>query len=235
MRTKNELDHLRGIVIKCRRCPRLVSYLQEVSTHKPKRYQNEHYWSKPLPSFGDVKARVLIIGLAPAANGGNRTGRMFTGDRSGEWLFEALHRFGFANHPNSIKRDDDFELKDCYITATIRCAPPENKPLPEEIENCRPYLLKELDLLKSVKVIVPLGQLAFTQTLKSLRLKGCEVPSLSFGHGKCYSISELRTPDSKLRTLTLITTYHPSQQNTLTGKLTRPMFHRIFKMVRKKL
>jgi uracil-DNA glycosylase family 4 len=180
-------------------------------------------------------ARIMIVGLAPAANGGNRTGRMFTGDRSGEWLFEALHCFGFANQPNSIRRDDDFALKDCYITATIRCAPPDNKPLPQEIENCRPYLLKELDLLKDIKVIVPLGQIAFTQTLKSLKLKGYEVPPLAFGHGKVYQLS-LQTPpiesgqaNSSLRTV--ITTYHPSQQNTLTGKLTRPMFHKIFRMV----
>jgi uracil-DNA glycosylase family 4 len=164
---------------------------------------------------------------------------MFTGDRSGEWLFEALHRFGFANQPNSARRDDDFALKDCYITATIRCAPPENKPLPEEIDNCRPYLLKELDLLRNVKVVVPLGQIAFTQTLKSLKLKGFEIPSLTFGHGKVFP---LRTPVSlsrfyrgELRTVTLITTYHPSQQNTLTGKLTRPMFHRVFRMVQKEL
>ncbi len=232
MDARAKLEKLQARIILCRKCPRLVNYLREVQDRRPRRYREWSYWSKPLPGFGDSKARVLIIGLAPAANGGNRTGRMFTGDRSGEWLFEALHRFGFANHPNSTRRDDDFALKDCYITATIRCAPPENKPLPEEIENCRPYLLKELDLLKSVKVIVPLGQLAFSQTLKSLKRKGYEVPPLDFGHGKKYV---LRTPDPELRTVTLITTYHPSQQNTLTGKLTRPMFHKIFKMVRKEL
>jgi len=169
---------------------------------------------------------------------------MFTGDRSGEWLFGALHQFGFANQPNSARRDDGFALNDCYITATIRCAPPGNKPLPQEIENCRPYFLKELDLLKKVVVLVPLGQIAFVQTLKCLRLKGLEIPSLSFGHGKIYS---LQTPDSvgnadlptrpaggrSLRTL--ITTYHPSQQNTQTGKLTKQMFHNIFKMARNRL
>jgi uracil-DNA glycosylase family 4 len=159
---------------------------------------------------------------------------MFTGDRSGEWLFNALYQFGFANQPNSLRRDDDFKLDDCYITATIRCAPPKNKPLPEEIENCRPYFLEELDLLKKVHVIVPLGQIAFAQTLRSLRLKGYNVPPLSFGHGTVYEVS-LRTQHSELRTISLITTYHPSQQNTQTGKLTRPMFHRIFKMVRTKL
>jgi len=209
-----------------------MAYLEEVQKRKPKRYRGWDYWSKPLPSFGDPNARVLIVGLAPAAQGGNRTGRMFTGDRSGEWLFEALHRFGFANHPNSTRRDDDFALNDCYITATIRCAPPDNKPLPEEIENCRPYLLKELDWLGNVKVIVPLGQIAFTQTLKSLRLKGYEVPPLTFGHGMLF---HLRTPNPELRTISLITTYHPSQQNTLTGRLTRPMFHRIFRIIQSEL
>jgi uracil-DNA glycosylase family 4 len=230
MEIQTTLKELQDIVVRCHKCPRLVAYLKEVSDHKPRRYRGWDYWSKPLPSFGDPEARVLIVGLAPAAQGGNRTGRMFTGDRSGEWLFNALYEFGLANQPNSFRKNDDFKLSDCYITATIRCAPPKNKPLPKEIENCRPYFLKELDLLKNVKVIVPLGQIAFTQTLKSLKLKGFEIPSLAFGHGKVFS---LRTPNSSLRTL--ITTYHPSQQNTQTGKLTRPMFHGIFKMVKKEL
>jgi uracil-DNA glycosylase len=232
MNSEKELEKLQRKVVSCRKCPRLVTYLKEISERRPKRFREWEYWSKPLPSFGDPDARVLIVGLAPAANGGNRTGRMFTGDRSGEWLYGALYQFGFANHPNSSRRDDDFGLKSCYITATIRCAPPENKPLPEEIDNCRPYLLKELDLLKNVEVVVPLGQIAFLQTLKSLRLKGYEIPSLSFGHGKTYV---LRTPNSKLRTLSLILTYHPSQQNTQTGRLTQPMFHQVFEMIRKKL
>jgi uracil-DNA glycosylase family 4 len=229
-----ELEKLQRIVIRCRKCPRLVAYLQEVSQHKPKRYRDWDYWARPLPSFGDPDSRVLIVGLAPAAQGGNRTGRMFTGDRSGEWLFNALYKFSFANQPNSLRRDDGFKLSDCYITATIRCAPPKNKPLPEEIENCRPYFLKELDLLEKVEVVVSLGQIAFTQTLKSLRLKGFNIPSLPFGHGKLYPLS-LRTQHSELRTITLITTYHPSQQNTQTGKLTRPMFYQVFRMVRKRL
>ena len=234
------LEKLQRMVIRCRKCPRLFAYLREVSNRKPKRYRDWDYWSKPLPSFGDPEARLLIVGLAPAANGGNRTGRMFTGDRSGEWLFGALYQFGFANQPNSSQRGDGFALSDCYITATIRCAPPKNRPLPEEIENCRPYFLKELDLLDKVKIIVPLGQIAFTQTLKSLRLKGYQVPPLAFGHGKTYV---LRTPNgstelaevSLLRTITLVVTYHPSQQNTQTGKLTRSMFHKIFKMARNRL
>ena len=234
MKIEMALKELQDIVIRCHKCPRLVDYLKDISKHKPKRYRDEDYWSKPLPSFGDPDARVLIVGLAPAAQGGNRTGRMFTGDRSGEWLFNALYQFGFANQPNSLRRDDGFKLHDVYITATIRCAPPKNKPLPEEIENCRPYFLKELDLLKNIEVIVPLGQIAFTQTLKSLRSKGFNIPSLSFGHGKLYLLP-LRTQHSELGTITLITTYHPSQQNTQTGKLTRPMFHRVFKLVKKEI
>ncbi len=241
-----DLEKLQKIVIRCRKCPRLVAYLQEVPRNKPRRFRDWDYWAKPLPSFGDPNAQVLIIGLAPAAHGGNRTGRMFTGDRSGEWLFGALYKFGFASQPNSTHRDDGFTLNDCYITATIRCAPPKNKPLPEEIENCRPYVLEELDLLKNIKVLVPLGQIAFSQTLRSLRLKGYDVSPLSFGHGKVYQLSKnsnLITSvrngfdpfPGELRAITLITTYHPSQQNTQTGKLTEPMFHQIFKMVQRKL
>jgi uracil-DNA glycosylase family 4 len=249
MKTEIALKELQDKVVRCHKCPKLVAYLKEVSNHKPKRFRDWDYWSKPLPSFGDPNARVLIVGLAPAAQGGNRTGRMFTGDRSGEWLFNALYQFGFANQPNSLRRDDGFKLDDAYITATIRCAPPKNKPLPEEIENCRSYFLKELDLLRNIKVIVTLGQIAFTQTLRSLRLKGYDVPALSFGHGRVYKVSKeeglraldsclpeaLRRRQAELRTITLITTYHPSQQNTQTGKLTRPMFHKIFRMVRNKL
>ena len=246
MKQDLELEKLQRRVIGCRKCPRLVAYLRDVSNRKPKRYRDCDYWSKPLPSFGDPEARLLIVGLAPAANGGNRTGRMFTGNRSGEWLFGVLHQFGFANQPNSSQRDDDFALKDCYITATIRCAPPKNKLLPEEIENCRPYFLKELELLKNIQVIVPLGQIAFAQTLRSLRLKGVEIPSLPFGHGKVYEVftgEVLQTPIGnglkpfpiERRPITLITTYHPSQQNTRTGKLTRPMFERIFRIARQRL
>jgi uracil-DNA glycosylase family 4 len=203
-----------------------VAYLREVSRNKPKRFREWDYWGKPLPSFGDPNAQLLIIGLAPAANGGTRTGRMFTGDRSGEWLFGTLHRFGFANRPNSSRLDDGFALKGCYITATIRCAPPKNKPLPEEIENCRPYFLEELDLLKNANVLVTLGQIAFVQTLKALKVRGLDIPSLKFGHGRVYPL-----PNGQ----TLITTYHPSQQNTQTGKLTKPMFHKIFRTARERL
>jgi len=232
------LKKLQNLVIRCRKCARLDTYLKKVSENKPKRYRDWDYWAKPLPSFGDPKSRVLIVGLAPAANGGNRTGRMFTGDRSGEWLFGALHQFGLSNRPNSLRRDDDFNLRDCYITATIRCAPPDNKPLPEEIESCRPYLLKELDLLKNVKVIVTLGQIAFSQTLRSLRLRGYEVSGLSFGHCKEYEVlpaNVFSLQASPIKPLFLITTYHPSQQNTQTGRLTKPMFHQVFEMIRERL
>ncbi len=224
-----ELKKLQEEIVSCKKCERLVHYLQFLATHKPKRFRDWTYWAKPLPSFGDPEARVLIVGLAPAAHGGNRTGRMFTGDRSGEWLFQTLYQFDFANQPTSYQREDGLRLIDCYITATIHCAPPKNKPLPEEIENCRNYFLRELDLLRRVQIIVPLGQLAFTQTLKSLRIKGYNIPSLLFGHGKTYKISK---GDS---ILTLMTTYHPSQQNTQTGRLTREMFQSVFNQVFKNL
>jgi uracil-DNA glycosylase family 4 len=221
-----ELERLQQIVIHCKKCPRLVAYRQEAARRKPKRFRDWDYWASPLPSFGDPEAEVLIIGLAPAAHGGNRTGRMFTGDRSGEWLFGALYQFGFANQPNSVRRDDGFALNNCYITAIIRCAPPGNKPLPQEIENCRPYFLKELDLLRKVKLFITLGQIAFIHTLRSLRMKGLEIPPLPFGHGNVFPLPTGQT---------IITTYHPSQQNTQTGKLTKPMFHRIFERARKKI
>ena len=168
----------------------------------------------------------MLIGLAPAAQGGNRTGRMFTGDRSGDWLFEALHRFGFANQPHSETGDDGLVLNDCYITATLRCAPPQNKPLPAEIEACRPYFQQELDLLDRVQVFIPLGQVAFSQLLKNLRRKGLTLPALKFGHGQVYPLPEGRT---------IIASYHPSQQNTFTGKLTREMFYRVFKQAQQHL
>ncbi len=222
MKSTVELERLQRRVVRCRKCPRLVTYLQEIESHKPKRFREWTYWSRPLPSFGDPYGRVLIVGLAPAAHGGNRTGRMFTGDRSGEWLFNALYQFGFANQSNSLQLDDGFKLNDCYITATIRCAPPQNRPSPEEIENCRPYFIEELDLLRNVQIFIPLGQIAFNQTLKGLRLKGLKVPPLSFGHGRVYPL-----PNGK----TIVTSYHPSQQNTQTGRLTRPMFYKVFEIV----
>ena len=222
----NKLKKLQEEVISCRKCPRLVEYRQEVAQQIPRRFQNWSYWSRPLPSFGDPRGRVLLIGLAPAAQGGNRTGRMFTGDRSGDWLFEALHRFGFASQPNSDTAYDGLVLKDCYITATIRCAPPQNKPLPAETEKCRPYFQQELALLDRARAFIPLGQFAFNQLLKNLRLKGVSLPALKFGHGEGYPLPDART---------IIASYHPSQQNTFTGKLTRDMFHRVFEKGREHL
>jgi uracil-DNA glycosylase family 4 len=222
----NELKRLQEEVIFCRKCSRLVEYRQEVAGQIPRRFQGWSYWSRPLPSFGDPRGRVLIIGLAPAAQGGNRTGRMFTGDRSGDWLFEALNRFGFANQPHSETKDDGLVLKDAYITATIRCAPPQNKPLPEEIEACRTYFQQELDLLDRVRVFIPLGQVAFQQLLRNLKVKGLILPAMKFGHGQVYPL-----PNGRV----IVASYHPSQQNTFTGKLTHPMFYGVFQQARQHL
>src|SRR6058998_2038930 len=170
------LAHLSQSVIRCRKCSRLVRWRAQVSKSPPQRYQGENYWAKPLPGFGDPQARLLIIGLAPAAHGGNRTGRVFTGDRSGDWLYGALHAAGFANQPTSAHRDDGLELDDCYITAAVHCAPPDNKPLPEEFAACRPYLLQELTLLTCVRVVVALGQVAFASYLAARRALGLPIP-----------------------------------------------------------
>ncbi len=245
MESQEALKKLRETVVRCRKCPRLVHYLEEITKRKPRRYRECDYWAKPLPSFGDPQARLLIVGLAPAAHGGTRTGRMFTGDRSGEWLFSALYEAGFSNRPKSDRRDDDLALTDCYITATIHCAPPQNKPLPQEIENCRPYLLRELHLLKRVQIILALGQIAFSQTLRCLRLVGYEVPNLAFGHGRLYQVARKGGQGGLLSTrevtglaggsVKVLATYHPSQQNTQTGRLTRSMFQEIFEKIHKEV
>lgn len=187
---------------------------------KVKRFADQEYWGKPLPGLGDARARLLIVGLAPAAHGGNRTGRMFTGDESGNWLFRALHRAGFANQEESTDRNDGLRLKDCYITATLRCAPPQNKPLPGEIRNCHPYLLDTIRFLTHVRVVVGLGRIGFDAALASYRELGliAYTKHPAFGHGATYQFDRL----------TFIASYHPSQQNTFTGKLTRPMLERIF-------
>jgi uracil-DNA glycosylase family 4 len=194
----------------------------------PPRYAGQHYWARPLPGFGDPRARLLLVGLAPAAHGGNRTGRMFTGDRSGDWLFDALHHAGFANQPTSVQRDDGLRLRDAYITATLRCAPPLNKPLLEEIARCEPYLLEELGLLDRVRVVVGLGRIgwqAYLRTRKRMRLAP-PTASPRFGHGVA-----TRFDDG----MTLLACYHPSQQNTFTGKLTRPMLRGVFTHARRLL
>jgi uracil-DNA glycosylase family 4 len=180
------------------------------------------YWGRPVPGFGDPRARLYVLGLAPAAHGGNRTGRVFTGDRSGDWLYEALYRHGFANQATSTHRDDGLALIDCYIGATVRCAPPGNKPAPDEFERCSGFLRDELQLLKKVRVVVTLGKIAFDHYLKACRAEGLEIPAPvpKFGHGVMYLLPW---------GVTLLGSYHPSQQNTFTGKLTRPMFHSVFR------
>ena len=209
----------------CVRCPRLVAHRRRVADEKVRRFRDEIYWGRPVPSFGDPLARLLIIGLAPAAHGANRTGRAFTGDRSGEWLYEALHRYRFANLPRSRHRQDSLTLHDCFITQVIHCAPPGNKPERQEIANCQPYFLDELQLLKNVELVMPLGRLAFDAYLRAYQQAGNPLPSPRprFEHGKC-----IRLPTGQA----LLPTYHPSQQNTQTGRLTRSMFHQVFAAAR---
>jgi uracil-DNA glycosylase family 4 len=208
----------------CRRCPRLVSWREAVAADPPKRHRGETYWARPISGFGDPAARLLVVGLAPAANGANRTGRIFTGDRSGDWLFAALHRTGYANQPQAVSRDDGLELRDAYVTATVRCAPPANKPTPEERDNCLPYLERELELLERSRVVVALGSFGWDGFLRTARALGIEVPRPRprFGHGAETEIGRWR----------LIGCYHPSQQNTFTGRLTEPMIDAVFARAR---
>jgi uracil-DNA glycosylase family 4 len=202
-----------------------VRWREQAAKKPPLRYREQSYWAKPLPGFGDPAARLFIVGLAPAANGGNRTGRIFTGDRSGDWLYGTLHDFEFCNQPTSVHRGDGLQLNDCYITAAVRCAPPANKPLPLEFDRCRPYLVRELQLLKEIRVVVALGKIAFDSFLKAYQENGGILPKPrpQFGHG---SIAQLGGG------LTLLGSYHPSQQNTFTGRLTRAMFESVFKKAR---
>ena len=193
-----------------------------IATLKRRAYRDWEYWGKPVPSFGDAHARVLILGLAPAAHGANRTGRMFTGDRSGDWLYRALHQAGFASQPSSVSRDDGLTLRDVYITAAARCAPPDNKPSLEELHNCRPYLEREIDLLKHLRVVVALGKIAFDQYLSILKARGviASRSAFAFGHNRQFSMAAGQP--------VLISSYHPSQQNTSTGKLTERMLLDVF-------
>ena len=215
------VQQLHRKIIACRKCPRLVRWRKQAARNPPRRYQGEKYWARPLPGFGDPDARLLVVGLAPAAHGGNRTGRMFTGDRSGDWLYGALYTAGFANQPESIHRDDGLKLTDCYITAAVRCAPPRNKPSRIEFERCRPYLVQELKLFQNIRVVVAQGKIAFDSFLVSHQKNGGGVPKPRprFGHG-----ASVLLPNG----VTLISSYHPSQQNTFTRKLTRPMFQAVF-------
>ena len=215
------LTELNREVIACTRCPRLVAYREQVAREKRRAYLDCEYWGKPVPGFGDPEARVLVLGLAPGAHGSNRTGRPFTGDASGRFMYPILHETGFSNQPTATGRDDGLRLKGLYITAAARCAPPDNKPLPEELANCSGYLERELDGLKKAKVIVALGKIAFDAYLNFLKRRGL-LPSRRgyiFQHAAKYEMADGKT---------LLASYHPSNQNTQTGKLTRPMFVEIF-------
>lgn len=223
-KTTRELEELNCRIIRCRACPRLVRYREAVARRKVARFRDWEYWGRPLPGFGDPNARLLVVGLAPAAHGGNRTGRVFTGDRSGDWLFRALFRAGFANQPTSVSKDDGLRLFDCYVTAAVRCAPPGNRPAQAEFDRCRPYLEQELQLLSRVRVVVALGQLAWDSFLKAWVATGREVPRPKprFAHG-----SRVVLPP-----WILLGSYHPSQRNTQTGLLTEDMFDEIFRRAR---
>ncbi len=222
------LPLLNARITECTRCPRLVAYRHTVALAKRRQFQDWTYWGRPVPGFGDPRAQLYILGLAPAAHGGNRTGRVFTGDRSGDWLYEALHRFGFANQAESAHRNDGLRLTNCYIGAVVRCAPPANKPLREEFDACRPFVQEELVLLRRVRVVVTLGKIAFDHYLKSCRERGRIIPkpTPAFHHGALYDLPW---------GITLIGSYHPSQQNTFTGTLTRRMFHSVFRLAAQRL
>jgi uracil-DNA glycosylase len=225
-RTTNDrtpwLTILNAEIISCTLCPRLVEYREKIAREKRRAYRDHEYWGKPVPGFGDPNARVLILGLAPGAHGSNRTGRPFTGDASGKFMYPVLYDTGFANQPTATDRNDGLKLKDLYITAAVRCAPPDNKPLPQELANCAPYLDREMEGLKRVKVVVALGKIGFDAYLNYLQRRGLPARKRDylFQHGARYKM-----PDGKI----LLASYHPSNQNTQTGKLTRAMFLRIFK------
>lgn len=216
-------DALTHDVVTCRRCPRLVAWREEVARVKRRAFRDAEYWGKPVPGFGDPNARLAIVGLAPGAHGSNRTGRMFTGDSSGDTLYAALHRAGFASQPTATARDDGLALRDTFITAVGRCVPPGNKPTPEELANCRPFLARELALLRQTRVVLVLGRIAFDGILVLLREQGIDVPALPFAHG---AVHPLPAPG-----LMLVASYHPSRQNTQTGRLTMAMFDAVFQEI----
>ena len=221
------LAKLQRTVVSCQLCPRLVRWRERIARERVKRFADQQYWGKPLPSFGDPHARLLLVGLAPAAHGGNRTGRMFTGDNSGIWLYRALYKAGFANQREALHLKDGLQLSDCYVTAALRCAPPKNSPTPKELSNCRQYLLREISLLESVRVIVGLGRIGFEAALSAYselqRIKYKVKPK--FAHCASYEFGDLA----------FIASFHPSQQNTFTGKLTEPMFDKVFRKARQLL
>ncbi len=212
------LDDVTAEIVACRACPRLVAWREAVGTKPPRRYAGETYWARPVPGFGDPAARIVVVGLAPAAHGGNRTGRVFTGDRSGDFLFAAMHRVGLASQATSLSAGDGLRLEGAYVCATVRCAPPDNKPLPEERERCLPYLVRELHLLPEARVIVALGAYGWDGALRALgHLGEIARPRPRFGHGV----------EAAVGTRTILGTYHPSQQNTFTGRLTPVMLDRV--------
>jgi uracil-DNA glycosylase family 4 len=215
------LGALNEEIVVCRKCPRLVEYREEVARAKRRAFRDCTYWGKPVPGFGDSRAEVLILGLAPAAHGGNRTGRVFTGDRSGDFLYAALYKAGFANQPTSVRRDDGLQLKNAYIAATIRCAPPANKPLPSEIVSCRSYLVREMEILEP-RAVLALGKIAWDAYLEVLRQRGLirSRAAFPFAHG-----AEAELPSKGAR---LFGVYHPSQQNTQTGRVTSAMYEQVF-------
>ena len=215
MTNQSKLEKLHDEVIQCRKCARLVAWREEVARVKRKAYRDQEYWGKPVPGFGDPEARIFVVGLAPGAHGSNRTGRNFTGDASGGFLYPALYRAGLASQPTAVSRDDGLMLKDVYLAASARCVPPENKPTLEEMDNCQPYLERELEILKP-RVIVCLGRIAFDRVL---RLYSVRNPAWKFGHGALFQIDSGPW---------ILCSYHPSQQNTLTGRLTAPMFDAIW-------
>jgi uracil-DNA glycosylase len=226
MSRSKALRELNAKMVACRKCPRLVLYRERVAREKRRAFQDWEYWGRPVPGFGDPNAQLLILGLAPAANGGNRTGRVFTGDRSGDFLYEALCRAGFANQPTSTHRDDGLKLTDAYVAAVVRCAPPENKPLPSELANCRPYLERELEILRP-RAILALGRIAMVSYLEILKRKG-KIRSFSafpFAHGASFVLG-----DDLPR---LFVSYHPSQRNTFTGTLTPAMLIRVLNTIRR--
>lgn len=223
--TEAAFDSLQKRIIGCTRCPRLIGHCKEVARTKRRAYRDSDYWGKPVPAFGSPSARLLIVGLAPAAHGANRTGRMFTGDSSGDFLYAALHRFGFCNRPHSRDRRDGLQMNDAVITAALRCAPPQNRPAPGEKDNCRPYLVEELRLLTQVRIVVALGLIAWTAVFRARAESGLPVPSPrpKFAHGAVCPL------DGQV---TLLGSYHPSRQNTQTGRLTAEMFESILQTAR---
>jgi uracil-DNA glycosylase family 4 len=218
------LEELNATIAACRRCPRLVRYREEVARVKVARFREWSYWGRPVPGFGDPEAQLLVVGLAPAAHGGNRTGRVFTGDRSGDWLFRALHRAGFANQPTSRSIDDGLRLRNAYIAAALRCAPPGNRPTPAEFARCQPFLESEIRLLGNLRVVIGLGRTAMDRFLRAWAATGHQVPRPHprFGHAVAHDLGGI----------TLIASYHPSQRNTQTGLLRQEMFDRVFRLAK---